>query len=269
MKNTEKAIEYCKIGLNCPFVRTGNLFDLSKRLAKLIKEKSVGFELSFRHISYKMDQKIESKSGPLLFKAADGSSCSVEQFALHAYLKEWPCGLYCENSLFSTLFGLAFYDILFDDSVPFAFRTAYQSHPLDLFHDSFYSSRKSAIEDRLAEIVHSLDFFITRLSDIYANHNKEWIVGVSWDIPLDSLVEICHCLKGERLAKIFKFYAEDYRNARSGLPDLVVWNPVFSLICFVEVKSDNDRLSSKQKFWLEFLKMNDLDAEVCKVTKEQ
>ena len=50
-----------------------------------------------------------------------------------------------------------------------------------------------------------------------------------------------------------------------GFPDLTLWNPETQKCKFVEVKSPNDRLSSAQKIWLDYLMKNDIDCEVCNV----
>ncbi|WP_157704975.1 VRR-NUC domain-containing protein [Shewanella marisflavi] len=56
-----------------------------------------------------------------------------------------------ENRLFCSLFGLAFWDIIFSD-VKGAFANPYQSRPSDMYYSSFYPQRRAAIEARLKEL---------------------------------------------------------------------------------------------------------------------
>ena len=57
-------------------------------------------------------------------------------------------GMHAEGGIWSTLFGLLMWDVLFM-SVPDIFRTSFQTAPLDLSSPSFYPARKMAIDDQL------------------------------------------------------------------------------------------------------------------------
>ena len=67
------------------------------------------------------------------------------------------------------------------------------------------------------------------------------------------------------VAKICHRLAKDHRFTRSGFPDLIVWNPDKRISKIVEVKGPNDRLSTKQILWLEFLLDCGADAVTCHV----
>ena len=67
------------------------------------------------------------------------------------------------------------------------------------------------------------------------------------------------------VAKICHRLAKDHRFTRSGFPDLIVWNPDKRISKIVEVKGPNDRLSTKQILWLEFLLDCGSDAVTCHV----
>ena len=77
--------------------------------------------------------------------------------------------------------------------------------------------------------------------------------GLLAGLGLNTTAAIC-----ERLAK-------DHRFTRSGFPDLIMWNPVEKISRIVEVKGPNDKLSTKQILWIDYLKKNGADAEVCHV----
>ena len=69
--------------------------------------------------------------------------CTVEELAMQHYAAPeqggWR-GVHCEGSLWTTLFGLLFWDILFMD-VADAFQTAFQTGPLDYGSFDFYNAR--------------------------------------------------------------------------------------------------------------------------------
>jgi Fanconi-associated nuclease 1 len=55
------------------------------------------------------------------------NDCAVEELALEFYkLKMGFDGAHMEGSVYSTLYGLLMWDIIFDASVPFVFQTPFQ-----------------------------------------------------------------------------------------------------------------------------------------------
>lgn len=99
-------------------------------------------------------------------------------------------------------------------------------------------------------------------------------------LELAELKEIVVCLGGPALSHIFRLFAEDYSGWAAGLPDLLLWNPTRGTFFFkskhhssgaallVEVKGPRDRLSDKQRAWIEQLLTAGLRIEVCHVQQE-
>ncbi|KAJ3373214.1 hypothetical protein GGF31_001206 [Allomyces arbusculus] len=113
----------------------------------------------------------------------------VEEYALRSYLAHegFAGGSCSENSMLCTLFGLLFFDELFDPSVPGVFETPYQSAPLDLGSECFYRSRQAQIERKLAQI-ESGDFIsIMKRVDRAEREEKTLISGVNWGLAWDDL----------------------------------------------------------------------------------
>ncbi|KAK4905429.1 hypothetical protein LTR66_017813, partial [Elasticomyces elasticus] len=82
-----------------------------------------------------------------------GEVVSVESLALSHYRTYHNYkGYHSEGGILRALFGLLFYDILFETYIPNVFQTAYQTCPLDLHTDAFYSARLSEINQRINEI---------------------------------------------------------------------------------------------------------------------
>ena len=66
----------------------------------------------------------------------------VENLALRYYaLHEKLNGMHCENAFGKALFGLLFWDIIFESSVPYVFQTPFQAVPLDFGTKDFYLQR--------------------------------------------------------------------------------------------------------------------------------
>lgn len=58
-------------------------------------------------------------------------------------------GVHDEGSTVKSLFGLIFWDIIYEHPVPDVFRSSYQQVPLDLRSGEFYRTRKEGIDKRL------------------------------------------------------------------------------------------------------------------------
>jgi len=88
------------------------------------------------------------------------------------------------------------------------------------------------------------------------------------DVPekAQSLGAVAGAVGGRALAAALRLLCMDYKS--SGLPDLLLWSSSSSQpprARFVEVKSENDSLSRRQRLWLATLREAGADAEVCHV----
>jgi len=138
------------------------------------------------------------RSGKTFWEGEDGSLVSVEELALEHYARQGFKGCvslltsvhtltfvrskHCEGRITRFLFSLLFHDILFHPSVHGAFETAYQTAPLDLVHDTFYSSRKELIDARLEELLlpgRALEIVAQR--DEQLRGDNVFFVGGRWD----------------------------------------------------------------------------------------
>jgi len=57
-----------------------------------------------------------------------------------------------ESSVFTTMFGLLFWDLIYKEGLPDTFISEYQHQPLDFQTDLFYETRKEDIDLRLQTI---------------------------------------------------------------------------------------------------------------------
>lgn len=208
---------------------------------------------------------------------------SVEGMCLSHYRKVLGYkGYHSEGGILRTLFGLLFNDILFfNPYIPNVFQTAYQTCPLDLHTDSFYSSRVHEITQRVNEISNGAALEIAMRVWDENFDNKTYIIGVRWDgFERDDLLELIQCWDGSALGTVMLVMAQEYQARGGGVPDLVLWkkydddhlqqqesngDAIHSKgeIMFVEVKSANDRLSDTQRLWISVLLGAGVKVELC------
>ncbi|KAJ1678499.1 hypothetical protein EV182_003925, partial [Spiromyces aspiralis] len=154
--------------------------------------------------------------------------------------------MYFLDSVRSTQFALAFWDILFC-SIPGAFETPFQYMPMDLTTVSFYSRRKHLIDERLDKIRNGEAHHFIEQADERERARNTYCVGLTWNIPKSAFLEIAECIGGNALARIFEYFAKEYGVRNSGAPDLLLWDMGKKSAMFVEVKGPGDRLSETQK----------------------
>ena len=187
----------------------------------------------------------------------EGRAVTVEELVLHKYCTPasgW-LGIHCEGSLLCSIFGLLCWDLIFMD-VEGVFQTRFQSHPLDMFTDSFYNSRAREMEARFSVLAKM------KSQELYEEMEKCWEAhegvachGLKWDLfpNRQTWADICHCLQPKGLVELLRAMAMDYSGHCAGFPDLFLWHPKKSMSLFLEVKSTNDKLSDRQKEWIYIL----------------
>ncbi|KAJ5381100.1 uncharacterized protein N7496_003528 [Penicillium cataractarum] len=271
------ALRTCEEGLEDPLCHLIYHYDLQKRITKLEKALRVvkREQHDFGHVmlSKPVERtiegiRIERDEGPKKGKATvwiderEGGECRVESMCLSWYRDHGWKGYHSEGGIVRTLFGLLFYDILFT-YVPNVFQTPFQTCPLDLHTDVFYPSRASEINHRLVEITNgAAERLIRGIHDREAA-TQPCAIGIDWSFELDDLLEIVRCFRGEALATICKVMAQEYQQRGGGIPDLFLWNPDKESVLFVEVKSENDRLSDTQRLWIHILLGAGVQVELC------
>ncbi|KAL3481668.1 VRR-NUC domain-containing protein [Aspergillus californicus] len=224
------------------------------------------------------------RSGPTVWidERQDGSECRVENMCLSWYRDHGWKGYHAEGGIVRTLFGLLFYDIIFMP-LPNVFQTNFQTCPLDLHTDAFYPSRASEINHRLVAITNgSAPSILLETHNLYSER-QPCAIGIDWSFPLSDLLELVTCFGGEALAAVCRVLAQEYSVRGGGVPDLVLWRTNEAQnedgeyprtgrdagkgkgeICFVEVKSENDRLSDTQRLWIHVLLGAGVRVEVCR-----
>ncbi|MEM1177523.1 MAG: VRR-NUC domain-containing protein [Acidobacteriota bacterium] len=190
---------------------------------------------------------------------------AVEWLTLALLEERGRPGLYSENWLWRSLFGLAFWDIIFSP-VPGAFTHPFQLGPLDLMNSEFYRRRRPAIEARLEALRGDLDL-ASRLGATYAEKRGLANALVPWHSQLeDSLDFAAAHIPGPALATVCARLAQDLGRHRRGLPDLLVLEPG-SPVGFelVEVKAPGDQLRPEQGAWIDYLNAHGVPAKILRL----
>jgi len=177
---------------------------------------------------------------------------SVEQLVLEALAAQGRSGFFAENWLWKSLFGLAFWDIVFSP-VQGAFHHPFQFGPTDLYSPGFRPSREAAIRDRLDSLEANPDPG-PDLMRIY--EEKKGIANhfVGWPEDLRPSLELALSrLTGRHLAWVFDRLSRDLRRYRRGFPDLFVLRDVEPGFELLEVKAPGDQLRPEQTAWIDYL----------------
>lgn len=197
------------------------------------------------------------------------SEVTVEQQVLDHLAEQGREGFFAENWLWKSLFGLAFWDILFAP-LPGVFQHPFQLGPLDLHGGEhgpgeFRARRREAIDRRLEALRGDPEpgpELLERWDAKYGTAN--FFVGF-FDGGRALLALALERLHGRHLAVVCDRLARDPRRYRRGFPDLFLLRdeaPGFELL---EVKAPGDQLRPEQGAWIDYLGAHGLPTEILKV----
>ncbi len=184
----------------------------------------------------------------------------VELLAAAALAPDWREVHYVENALLNTLFGLAFWEQIFEP-VPGAFHHAYQGAPADMYDAEFLPRRRESIARRLEELGRGdLATLLPAAYDAYHPCQCHW---VNWRyITRDMVASASRCIPAEHLLAIWRRQLFDPGGNRRGFPDLVAFGGAAGEYRLIEVKGPGDALQDSQKRWLRFFAEQGIPASV-------
>ncbi|MGL4629745.1 MAG: VRR-NUC domain-containing protein [Leadbetterella sp.] len=204
-------------------------------------------------------QDAEEIKVPIIFKH------KVEAGAIFFYNQNQKLASFSENLPWRMLFGLLFWDIIFDPK-HIAFHHPFQRGPSDIRLPEFYEKRKLDISNRLNQHSEKPEFllFLKKTQDDHFGESNPFVVWIDEIWHLATLLIERIPLKS--LKDILLIMSKDINEYTRGFPDLLVWDAQdFKLI---EIKGPNDTLSNQQLFWLNYFKENNISAEVVKLIFE-
>lgn len=172
---------------------------------------------------------------------------------------------YVENSLFCSLFGLFFWDIIFTP-IPGAFLNPFQRGPLQLHSEHFYRDRQSKIETRLMELTENN--WKQRIINTF--NTKQGIANyfVNWNLIDINIIQLAlKHIPAHHLHGIFQRMVTHPGLYRNGFPDLICFsNSGYELL---EVKAPGDTLQANQRRWFYEFNRLGIPAKVIKVSWQE
>lgn len=185
-----------------------------------------------------------------------------ERGAVAFYQRQGWTAQHSENAPWRVLFGLLFWDILYDGGTA-RLHNAFERMPGALRDGSFYASNRDAIEARLALLDRPDTAMVTLLSTVTERYGTltplfRWFPDMIERLrPL-----LTHAPRGA-LAVILRAMASDYRGRKDGFPDLLLHRD--GALRLVEIKTENDQIRRNQLMQLELLREAGFDVEVNRV----
>ncbi|RYC69944.1 VRR-NUC domain-containing protein [Spirosoma sordidisoli] len=190
----------------------------------------------------------------------------VEAGVMNYYLESGYDAAFTENYPWRGLFGLVFWDIIYDANVS-AIHHPLQRAPSDFYLPDFYLKREELLKKRLTELT-TRDDWRRHTGRMFNAKYGITNVLVDWSDELLTLVQrLIDLLDLEQLRLILLEMARNVREHTRGFPDLLIWNQAGHYE-FVEVKSPTDHLGPQQLHWLEFFQTIGVHGKVVRVIWE-
>lgn len=186
----------------------------------------------------------------------------VEQLVIEHFEGTGYDAVHAENYLWRNLFGLLYWEELFDQSQD-GFHHPLQRASADLYQPEFFKKRQSDFEAK----AQSLNTRKKILSKIENTHDQKYgIAGpmVYWhENMLDYLRPLIGKLQPKQIKGVTWEMARNMKENSTGFPDLFIWNE--EEYFFYEIKSPNDHLSAQQLFWLDLMQQLKINADILRV----
>lgn len=167
-----------------------------------------------------------------------------------------------ENGLWRTLFGLLFWDLLYEGDGSGVY-SPFERLPSALVERRFLAEKRAQITERLSLLddPRAAQRYLLRMSVAHfgtANGLFRWRQPI-----LDAMYALIDAAPADGLRRILLQLCDDYSAVRHGYPDLMVIDATG--VRFVEVKADGDQLRRNQLLRLEQLRRAGFRADVLRV----
>jgi hypothetical protein len=252
LKSTEEALALCDQILQAPQNADEQFFAIdfiNGQTEKLKKRRAKRSVTSYLHQSESL-------------VVAPEFRYQVERGVAEALARQGWQVTFSENYLWRGLFGLLFWDVIFDAGAA-ALHHPLQRSPSDLYQPRFFEKRREALLDRL-DLLDQPEALRRHLTAVFTEKAGTVNSLVDWFPDLLPMVlTACQRVPAEALRKVLLDMMRNLREHTRGFPDLFAWTDAD--YCFVEVKSPTDNLSSQQLYWLRFFAANGLKSKVLRV----
>lgn len=178
------------------------------------------------------------------------------------FLEKGQQAYFTENHLWTGLFGLMFWDELFEGEDAGLYNP-FERSPADLVNSEFYKKNQLSIESKLSSLVdiRSCQIHILKMvSEHYGKMNDvfHWTPNLALTI-----LTFLKASQEANIALILRSMAMQFEHYHSGYPDLMILDQ--DRIQFIEVKAEGDSLRSKQFSKIQLLREAGLSADILKV----
>lgn len=172
---------------------------------------------------------------------------------------------FAENSLWNSLFGVIFWNELFESEMA-RLHNPFERSPSDLIGPEFYHNHEKEIEAKLSLLTQDQEAQKLILRTVVAHYGKlndlfRWHADLGRD-----LISFLQKTKNRDVGKILRTIAQNYKTHHVGFPDLMVEKD--GEIQFIEVKAEGDSLRAGQLSRLRLLKEAGFGVEVLRVRWE-
>lgn len=186
----------------------------------------------------------------------------VEQGVANYFIEKGYGAVHAENYPWRGLFGLIFWDIIYDTNVQ-AIHHPLQRMPSDFYQPDFFRKRAPQIRQRLA-LLDTSQKYEQALESTFIEKFGTANVLVDWNEILLELVRlIAQSLTPHQMQAILLEMATNLRENTRGFPDLMVWSEAG--LELIEVKSPTDHLSAQQLQWMHFMADLGVNSRVLRV----
>jgi len=246
-------------------VQRGELDDAKRELTRMIENPSCDAELLFAEDFYerKFQQKKVGRLTELLRSATvftiDETNRDRPEAGVASFLiRKGEAAFHTENLVWSQLFGLLFWDLLFESGAPI--HNEFERKPWGLDSGKFFATHRNRIDERLDSLA-DRDAAVAGIRATWTQHEGTANALVPW-FPgtLEIVILLVTTAPPDGLATMLRLMAENHRAHRSGFPDLMVHGR--DGLRFIEVKTEGDRISRKQLTRLEQLRRSGFEVEI-------
>ena len=171
-------------------------------------------------------------------------------------------GMWCENVLYTTLFGLLLWDVIFAP-IDGMFQHPFQDGPLDYRTGDFFANRAEPLAARMAEL--RAGDPTAEILAAHAAHAARRCPGVGWESLDPAVLASAAGALGDTLFPILERIGRHPKRHGRGLPDLFLWRDGVARL--VEVKGPGDQVSLEQSLWHDFLLRQGVDVRLAKMKR--
>jgi len=185
----------------------------------------------------------------------------AENAAVIHYTNRGEFAYRTENSLWTALFGLMFWDLL-QGEYGETTHNEFELRPTQLTDSTFFSVHESAIDQRLALL--GTDAALPYMLTVIETHSGQPNGVFRWRADIEeTITQLLTRGSPEAIATILRRIAIDPQNNSHGFPDLMV--VAGGRLRFVEVKAEGDQIRRHQLVQLQAMEAAGFDVEIVRI----